>query len=558
MPRRASYRTQLLADLERQLAFTPPEAMRRQMEAAEALAREIDDGSTYPFEFVVWRLTGFRPGEALPRPIDGAVLRGDLATFVLHCSERVPLPADARPGGAVPLGQLARELGVVEKTLRRWRGRGLLCHRVLLEDGRSRLAVFRSEFDEFARRHPDLVEEATRYSRMDPETARGAIAQARELVDGGLTPNLAAKQVAESLGRSHETVRQLLQRTGGGKPGTTLANTLGAVGRATRDRRVAYRAWRFGVPIERIAEHLHAKPDAVRRRIDAMRTESLRKLDLRWVEFATFERADAESTILAALPASRDLAPRFEPPEAIAMLEALSAERTPTASTVASEDAMLAAYNLLKRRAKSQIDRLAVHADRAELDRIETDLKWALRLKRRLAERWLATAAQRVQQSLGGPLERRPVDEIRSLLGASLAVIGDVIEEVDPSKRQSPRRVVALEIDRMLARVGAGVRRDRAAVRHVRGGVRLDGFFDRLAPWQAMVDRARSASAGTGPDDRLLSQRHGWDGGPPRTLEELAAAERTTVARIVKRLADAERVRRDSQRKQGPDAGPVG
>ncbi|MDZ4831833.1 MAG: hypothetical protein SGJ09_16765 [Phycisphaerae bacterium] len=540
MPRRARYRTSLLEELEGQLAFAPLDALKRQMEAAEALTVELEDGATYPFEFVIWKLTGFRPSAAPPKPIEGATLRGDLVTFILHCSERIPVPADARPGGAVTLAELAVELGVVEKTLRRWRKRGLLCHRVRLADGRSRVGVFRTSLADFARRHPTLVTEAADFSRMDSETSRRAITLVRTLVADGLTANLAAKRVASAIGRSHETVRQLLDRTSAPLGATSKRRTR-STDRAVQDRRFAYRAWRFGVPIEKISERTNTKPDAIRRHVDIARAERLRGLRVRWVEFGTFERNDAEATLLAAPAARRDLAPHFEPPEAVTMLETIGAGRPPSGAASATEDAMLAAYNLLKRRAKLGIDALARSPDRTALDRIETDLRWALRLKRRLAERFLPAAVARVQQSLGGPLLRRPAEEIRRLLDACLSVIQETIETVDPSRRQSPQRIVALETDRLLAQISGTLKRDRAAARHDRGSIKLERFFDRILPWREIVEPSRKRADLTPEEARLVARRYGHDGTPPRTLEELAKEERTTVARVVKRLADAER-----------------
>ncbi|MBL9147512.1 MAG: hypothetical protein JNM94_02345 [Phycisphaerae bacterium] len=534
MPRRARYKTALLEELERQLAFAPPDAVRRQMEAAEALVPDIDPAAPYPFEFVVWRVTGYRPDDAEPRPIAGDVLREELSTFILHCSERVPVAAEARDGGAVTLTDLAAEAGVVEKTLRRWRSRGLIVHRLVFPDGRSRVGVYREAYRRFAAANPDLVRVAAEFTRMEPEVARAALAKVRSLVAAGATENLAAKKVAQDLGRSHEAIRQLLQRIGGGRvrPAST--------DRSFRERQLAYRAWRAGIPIERIGERLKVKADAIRRRVDTVRAERLRAARLTWTEFATFERPDADATILESPIVARGLATAFPAPEAIALLEALATERTPNAALLAEEELMLAAYNLLKRRARGAVEGLARQPDRATLDRIETDLRWALRVKRKLVERWLGVAIGRVQQALGGGLARRPADEIRRLVEESVRVVDDTIETVDPARRQVPRRVIAHDADLMVARHGLGSdgggRRDRALARHERGSLPLPRLFERLAAWQELVDRPARTHA-----TPLLARRYGWQGERPRTLEELAREERTTVARVTALVADDER-----------------
>ncbi len=553
-------------ELERQLAFAPPDARHRQMEAAERLAREVADDATYPFEFVLWRITGFRATNADLTVVGGRRLRADLATFVLHVSERLALSPDDRPGGASPVAELAQELGVTEKTLRRWRGRGLLVHSVRWADGRHRISVFREELERFRLQNPALVDEASRFSRMDEATARRALARIRELVSAGSTPNLAAKSVAEELGRSHEAVRQLLlrapigtlpQRSTSRRPSS--ATRPAGRDRSLRDRELAYRAWRFGVPMEMLVKRLGARPDAIRRRIDAARAERLRALRLEWIELPTFERADAAATMLGSARAMTDLAPRCDPLDAVGLLRALAADRArvSVARDETAEESMVAILNFLKRRAWRGIEALQRTPERSALDRIETDLRWASRIHRRLVERLLGVAILRVEQALGGPLERRPVDEIRSILAGSVAVIGEVIRGVDPSKRQAPRRLVALETDRMMARRSASTaqRAGRASVRHEPGSVAMPALFAHLLPWEAMLEPLagceRWLSAMGEEAARVLGNRYGWLGGPPRTLEELSQAERTTVARATARVLLAERAARALRRRGG-------
>lgn len=559
MPRAARYRNPAFEELERQLAFAPPDALRRQMDAAERLAHEVEDGATYPFEFILWRLTGFRSEDAAIKPVGGLHLRGDLATFVLHVSERILVTHDERPGGAVGMAELADELGITEKTLRRWRDRGLIAHRMQLADGRVRVGLFRGEVARFVERNAELVGEARGFTRMGIAAEGHALAKVRELVRAGSTPNLAAKAVARELGRSHEAIRQLLLRSGGDiLPSPRAAQPQrGAVSRRTLDRgawarRLAYRAWRRGVAVERIAEAAGASTDAVRRRIDSVRAERLRALRLSWIEFPTFERSDAEETILAGAAVRADLAPRLDPADLVAMLADLRhARQSATAGQDATDEAMLAAYNFLKRDARHRIAELDATPSRTEIDRIETRLRWALRLKRRLVERVLPLAMLRVEQGSGGPIERRPAEEMRTALRRCVDLLREVIEEVDPAKRQTLRRLVALDTDRMLAK-DAALRGSRAAARHEPGAVAQHGLFAGLVEWAELVDgldRVAARRTALGPADAaLLARRHGWDGGPPATLEELAAAGRTTVARITARVAAAERGLRATRR----------
>jgi hypothetical protein len=551
MPRSARYLSPAFEELERQLIFAPPEALRRQMEAAEALAIELDPEATYPLEFVQWRVTGFRAAGATLNSFHGARLRSDLATFVLHVSERIGLAWSERPGGALQLADAAAHLRVAEKTIRRWRTRGLIAHRIVFPDGRSRIGVFRCELARFVEANPDVVRDAVGFTRLDAAAAKEAVARMRSLIASGITPNTAARTVADEFGRSHETMRQLVLRSLDDLPEETRRRRRNDV---QFERRLAWRAWRFGVPIDRIAERSGTKTDAIRRRIDSVRAEKLRAVRCSWIDFPTFDRPDAEETILASPAATTDLAPQLGSAcgavDAIVLLEQCASERSGARAqsidaAEASETAMLAAANFLKRRARRAIDALGRDPDRTALDRVETDLRWALRIEQRLVERWLPTALMRVEVALGGPLVKRPADEIRSMLERCVDIAKHVVAVADPAKRQSPRRLVALETDRQIARLGLESRSPRASVRHERGSVLVPRLFARITAWQELVDHLGLRERRPVPhDERLLGRRHGWDGGPPHTLEELAAEERTTIARMTKRLAEAERAAR--------------
>jgi hypothetical protein len=537
MPPKIRFRTARFEEWERQLAFAPEATLRRQMDAAAALIPEIDRAATYPFEFVQWRVTGYRAEDPPLDAIDGATLQAELGAFVQRISERViPLEGD-REGGAIALADLAAEWGVSEKTLRRWRDRGLVSRRIRFADGRARVGCYRADAEAFASRQPELIAEARDFSRLDPAARRAAIDAVRRLVAEGRTPNLAAREVARALGRAHESIRRLLAARGELRAG-------GRGDRTARERRFAYRAWRYGVPIERIAERLGGRPDAARRRIDAARAEVLRGLRLAWIEFATFSRPDADETILAAPATRRDLAPRLSDGDGARSLATMRVAAATATRDALEDEAILAAFHWLKRRADGAIRALGRVPDRASLDRIETDLRWASLLHRRLLERWLPIAVERIQHSLDGKLLRRPGDEIRRLLEATVAVIADVVAEVDPSRRQVPRRVVALETERLLARLGIATRRERAGAKSDCDAVPLGTILDRVAPWGSVVGPL-APTLPTAPDAAsILARRLGLDGGPPRTMSELAAEERTTVSLIARRLSDAEAARR--------------
>ena len=55
------YRVDSIANLARQLAFTPVELRAVQIGAAELLLHDIDPAKAYPLDFITYRVTGYRP-----------------------------------------------------------------------------------------------------------------------------------------------------------------------------------------------------------------------------------------------------------------------------------------------------------------------------------------------------------------------------------------------------------------------------------------------------------------------------------------------------------------
>src|SRR5688572_1970540 len=99
MPRAPAFKIEALADLLRQLEYAPPETRRRQMDAAERLAGDIQPDLAYPREFVIYRITGYRQEFDELVTFAGAALRTDLCNLIQRLSDALNLPPmrDGKP-----------------------------------------------------------------------------------------------------------------------------------------------------------------------------------------------------------------------------------------------------------------------------------------------------------------------------------------------------------------------------------------------------------------------------------------------------------------------------
>jgi hypothetical protein len=271
------------------------------------------------------------------------------------------------------------------------------------------------------------------------------------------------------------------------------------------------------------------------------------------VHLPTFDLADADSVILGAPAVCAGLDALMPTHDVLTLLEA--AQRLPVEEgDESAEHALIAGYNFLKRRARFELERLPRWPSGPAIDRIETDLRWAARLKRRLCSVALPTAIRRIELNLHRPLHSQPAERISDLLRRSVSVMSAVIEPLDPSQGQQFTRRVSYAMDRALSLPGAlpdtETTAGRAAARHEPGTIGLDDLFDALTPWHDLLELRRSQIERLGRLDpqhaELLRARHGLGSAPPQTLQELAQGFGLTLMAARRVQLAAERALRDT------------
>jgi transposase len=538
VPRVARFTIDRIADLERQLRYAPRETRAREMKAAEALIGDIEPARTYPEDFVVYRITGYRREEEGEAPVHfaGAALIADLANLVQRLSAAIGLPPDHEGRQALSIDEVARRLRVSVKTVQRLRRSGLVCHYVR-KGGRSRLVCFDDALQRYVRRHAARLGRAASFTRMSREHRQAIVDEARRLRESeGLSLNAAAARLAAAHGRAHETVRGLLLRHDA-RAAQPIFDEPGPL--RERDLRFADRAWRFGVPVRAIARRTGRPAGTVRRAVRRRTIDRLRAAAPTWIDLPTFARADADEVILAA-PAIRAGAPP-PPPASCDVVRLIDELRSAAPVEPAVEDALVAAYNLLKRRAVLAVEAAPPWPPAGLVDDVTTDLRWALRVKERLVLLALPGAVARIEQTLHRPLAAQPADRIEKAMRRAVRIVGREVETVDPSREHSLDRRVRYAMDRELAEAGAPPDPGRAAARHEPGARRIHGLFAGLTAWAEVVDlplslRAHADALAT-PARVAIGARFGLNGHAPLGIAALAAmlgATPLAAARIVR------------------------
>jgi len=198
-----------LAELLMQLRFMPRKHRMKQLDAAEKLLTELEPEKQYPFDFVVFRITGFHPkGRSRHDLTTGAELAEDLRVFISKLSGKLAQPVSRQRQKVYSVDELARDFDVSTKTIDRWRKRGLLARKFVFEDGRKRLGFLESAVEKFLKKNPDLISKAGKFNRLTSKQKQRIIKRATALAaKGKMSRQQVIHRIAEETGRAPETIR---------------------------------------------------------------------------------------------------------------------------------------------------------------------------------------------------------------------------------------------------------------------------------------------------------------------------------------------------------------
>src|SRR3954453_23984895 len=83
----ARFRLDSIAELARQMSFTPTDARSAQISAAEELLHDINPTKAYPLDFITFRITGYHPKTVGLDELTGLALQHDLGLLIERVSE---------------------------------------------------------------------------------------------------------------------------------------------------------------------------------------------------------------------------------------------------------------------------------------------------------------------------------------------------------------------------------------------------------------------------------------------------------------------------------------
>jgi RNA polymerase primary sigma factor len=375
----ASYIRKEMAQLAHQLALSPVRLREAHLTGAEQLAAIIEANKFYPYDFVCYRITGYKKAKGTAGAnLLGRELLADVSALVDDLSKASPKLISEVPAQLFTPRQLARQLNVSTKTIARWRARGLIGRRYTLGNGKLGLAFSKPAVDRFMQGHADLVRRAAAFRQLTSEERARIVDAARELL---ATRPMKLHEVAQALsarvGRAVETIRYTLRRHDREHPAEAVF-AKDESPQIPQEHLNIFESYLAGDSIPDIAEALGRPRSVITRIVNEMRARRVLERAVKYMFSPEFDAPDAEKTILskdacAAIPFTepRSAKTRAKQPyfDDLSRLPVLTPEQ---------ERDLFRQYNYLKFRAarlREDLDRM--QPDRNLLGRVEELLERA-------------------------------------------------------------------------------------------------------------------------------------------------------------------------------------
>ncbi len=387
-----AFKLQSLAELCRQLRYTPRAKRLEQLASAEELLLKIDPDQAYPPAFVLQGVTGYRSREADVKSVAGGsqlagvALQHDLGLLCETVSGESNLAVDDTSLQGEPVLDLAAacdRFGVTSKTLQRWRRKGLPARRLVFADGKQRVGFRLSCAERFFATHDaaSATPGSAHAAAVNVEESARLVERARCLAAAGHDRREIVLRVAKAADRTTLATRSAIEaadaellaacpeplagdaicaRLNAGEAVGTLATELGRPRSAVYRAAVVARADRLAAATVKYHDDdlFHGDPEEAERQVNAL--------------------VAAASSSLGSSDVERVAPPRGLPPYLADLY------RTPLL-TPTQERAGFLSYNFHKCRFAEMRRRLDPHlCRRRDLTRMERHLRLAREARNRL------------------------------------------------------------------------------------------------------------------------------------------------------------------------------
>ncbi len=285
---------------DQQVRFVPPAKRLVQLAQAEHLLAEIDPDRTYPYQYVCFRVTDYRPDMYPELMIEGHDLEHDLCLMIESLARSTPaVPVETVAEPVITLDEISRRFNVSTKTISRWRQRGLVGRRVLC-NGRRQVGYLQSVVNRFVAANKTRVERGGRFSQLTDDEREEILRRAKRMSRVGTsTLTEVSRRLGRRLGRSTETVRYTIKNFDREHPDQAIFP--GSVVNA-ETKQTIYSLYRRGISVDTLIRRYHRTRNSMYRIINEVRAQRLLAQPLDYIHNDSFDDPNAEAAILNCMP----------------------------------------------------------------------------------------------------------------------------------------------------------------------------------------------------------------------------------------------------------------
>jgi len=369
----STYRSESLRRLRDQMVrYTPKGKRIKQLDSAELLLEELNDETVYPFDFIHFRITGVRLLKPDATTQKGLQWREDLLDFIEDISESVLQDAERVGQKVWTVEDLAKRFDVVERTINRWRQRGLAARRFRFRN-RVKLGFLEATVERFVARHADLVRRGSQFRNVDVDERENIFSQIRSMLETNPDTSISSitRTIAKQMSRSPETIRMMIKEHDRMNPEKALfPDVTGPLSEATKAQ--IYNLSQRGVGVAALARQFRRSRQTVHRVLIEVRAVELLKTSLEFIDNPAFAEAGVDAEFMAELPEAesavkKSRAPKDLPPYLSSLYEVPLLTRQ-------QEQHLFRKMNYLKWKAmrlREKVGADLTHVKSSDLDRIE-------------------------------------------------------------------------------------------------------------------------------------------------------------------------------------------
>jgi RNA polymerase primary sigma factor len=531
-----AYRHSALKELkEQQSRFAPRERLLEQINRAESLLAEIEEEKRYPYEYLLYRITGFRTELASAQILDGAGVRSDLRLLVEDLSAAAGQSIEQVQEPVLTVEEASRRFNVSTRTITRWRNQGLVA-RWFLIGGRPKVGFLESSLTRFVEAHQVQVDRGSKFQRLSDEEREEIIRRARRMAPVGEAGLIEiSRRIGKKLNRSTETVRMTLKTYDQENPDRAIfKNSTAPLDEATKAK--IYRLYNHGrgVSAENLATQFGRTRSSVYRVLNEMRALRLMEVKLEFMPHPSFDEPANRDEILGPIPDTIDgkpprktKAPKGLPPYLTSLYEVplLSREQ---------EAHLFRKMNYLRFLSSQLRDSIEpAKARTADLDEVERLQDEALAVKNQIISANLRLVVSIAKRHVG------PVNDFFHLVSDGNMSLIRAVEKFDYARGNKFSTYASWAIMKNFARTipEENYRRDRFVTGH-------EEMFEAAADnrtdeheYENAQKRMQEAVKGIlgQLDDRerlIIVSRYGINGASEKTLEQLGKELGITKERV--------------------------